>query len=93
MRAQFISENINFEKTDDPYKSLRIGQGRLIKKGETFIVYYKGEPMDVVALEDEEDTGQANYLDFMDSDGGIMWAIKDKVRDREFWYVPEIDES
>ncbi len=88
-----LRESIEFERGRDTYRSLRIGKGRLIKQGETFSVYYKGDLVKGVALEDEEDTGQANYLDFEAPDGEVMWAIKDKTKDDEVWYVPNLSES
>lgn len=83
MRAKFI-------RGEDPHKSLSIGKHRLVKKGETIEINYKGEKEPAIALDDEEE-GSVNFKDF---DGCIAWAIRDnKTND---WTVPsriKFDES
>ena len=85
-----VHESVNFERGQEPKEAMKIGKNRLVKKGEPITIYFQGEPMDAIALEDEEETGQANYLDFMDSDGGICWAIKDNSDENPSWRVAEV---
>ena len=79
MQAKFI-------KGQDSKTALNIGENRIIKKDEHFKVHYKSELMDVIALDDEEVTKDGNYVDFIDSDGGICWATQNKKTGK--WWVP-----
>lgn len=79
MRAKFIQENLDFERGLDSKTALDIGKYRRIKKGDRFQTRYKDELLDVKALDDEYPVGahpDQRYIDFLDDDGGIGWAIR-----------------
>ena len=86
MRAKFV-------RGEDPYKSIGIGKHRLVKKDEPIEVNYKGKKLQCIALEDEEVDTQAerNFIEFMDGEGGICWAVRD-INTGE-WMVPSANES
>ncbi len=77
-----LKEDLDFERGQEPKKALDIGKNRQIKKDDTFQVYYYGVMMDVIALDNEEVGQDENFVDFIDSDGDISWAVKDRKTDK-----------
>ena len=91
MKAKLVSENLNFERGQEPYKAIGLGKHRMVKKDEPIEVNYQGrEIMQCIALDDEEydEKAERHFIDFMDKDGGICWAVRNY--DTGEWEVPNM---
>ena len=65
MKAQSVFENLDFERSGDPIKSMNIGRGRTIRRGDKFIANFKHEsqnyfPLGYVEVIAENDESMAS---------------------------------
>lgn len=87
-----LNESVHFERGIEPYRVLNVGVDRLISRGESIDVLYKGNIRKCTAIDDEEldeRTGK-RFIDFVDPDGDMSWAVRNEKGE---WIVPSANES
>ncbi|HPI81922.1 MAG TPA: ankyrin repeat domain-containing protein [Candidatus Paceibacterota bacterium] len=87
-KRKLLGESYQFRRETEPYRAINVGTDRLLKKGDPLDVHYKGKVLKCTAMDDEEidDRSGRRFIDFVDEDGGICWAVRSTKTGN--WIVP-----